>query len=112
MPIAKDAVNDGTQVELGAKSVNYQSKINARGSEGSLVNLESMGVIRRLHSGVNDGVQLDCYLVDLNQLKRLGDKHIVCLQSSEPDMVTTEGDKQGLQKRQQGSAGYADKLVP
>ncbi len=81
VPIAKDAVNDGAQVELGAKSVKHQSTINARGGDGSLVNLESMGMLRQLHCGVNDRVQLGGYFVDLNGLKRLGDKHKVCLRS-------------------------------
>ncbi len=45
MPTAKDAVNDGTQVELGAESVEHHSTINARGGKGSLVNLEGVGAL-------------------------------------------------------------------
>jgi hypothetical protein len=79
VPIAEDAVNNSAQVELGAKSVKHHSTIHARGGEGSLVNLEGMGALRRLHRGVNNGIELEGHLVDLNGFKRPGDKHIVCL---------------------------------
>ncbi len=82
VPIAKDAINNGAQVELGAESVKHQSMTDVRGSKGSLVYLEDMGVLWQLHPGVNDQVQLDGYLVALNGLKRPGDEHIVCLWSS------------------------------
>ncbi len=68
VPIAEDTVDNRTQVELDAKSVKLQSTIDARGGKGSLVNLESIGALRQLHCGVDDGVQLDCYLVGLNGL--------------------------------------------
>ena len=45
MPFAEDAGNGGPQVELGAKSVKHHSAIDNRDGEGSLVNLESMGVL-------------------------------------------------------------------
>ncbi len=57
MPIAKDAVNDGAQVELGAKSAKHHLTINARGGKGSLVNLEGMGALRRLYGGVNNRIE-------------------------------------------------------
>ncbi len=98
-PITDDTVDNGAQVELGAKSVKLQLTINARGSNGSLVDLEGMGALWRLHSGVNDGVQLGGYLVNLNRLERLGDKHWFAFGAAEPDMVTTEGNNQGIQKR-------------
>ncbi len=57
MPIAEDVVNNGAQVELGAKSVEHHSTINARGGKGSLVNLEGMGALRRLYHGVNNRIE-------------------------------------------------------
>ncbi len=57
MPIAEDAVNDGAQVELGIESVKYHLTINARGGKGSLVNLEGMGVLRRLYCGVGNRIE-------------------------------------------------------
>ena len=77
--MAEEAVNDGAQVELGAKSVEHHLTINARGGKGSLVNLEGMGALRQLHRGVDNGIVLEGHLVDLNKLERLGDKHIVHL---------------------------------
>ena len=47
--IAEDAINDGAQIELGAKSVEHHTTIDARGGEGSLVDLEGVGALRRLH---------------------------------------------------------------
>ncbi len=81
-PIAKDAIDDGTQIELGAKSVEHQTTIDARGGEGSLVDLKGVGALRRLHCRVDDGVKLDGHLVDLNRLEGPGNEHIVCLRSS------------------------------
>ena len=77
--MAEEAVNDGAQVELGAKSVEHHLTINARGGKGSLVNLEGMGALRQLHRGVDNGIVLEGHLVDLNELERPGDKHIVHL---------------------------------
>ncbi len=57
VPIAKDAVNNGTQVELGTKSVEHHSTIDARGGESSLVNLEGMGALRRLYRGVDNRIE-------------------------------------------------------
>jgi hypothetical protein len=88
VPIAKDAVNDGTQVELGTKSVKHHSTINARGNKGSLVDLKGMGALLWLHCGVNDGVHLYGYLDNLNGLEGPEDKHIVPLWSG----VTRHGD--------------------
>ena len=82
MPIAKDAVNNGAQVELGAKSVEHHSTIDARGGKGSLVNLEGMGALRQLHRGVDNRIEFEGHLVNLNGLERPGDKHIVCLRGS------------------------------
>ncbi len=81
VPITEDAVNDGAQVELGTKSVQHHSEIDARSSEGSLVILEGMGTFHWLHCGVVDGIELDGHLVGLNRLKRPGNKHEVCLLS-------------------------------
>jgi hypothetical protein len=79
VPIAKDAVNDGAQVELGAESVEHHLTIDARGGKGSLVNLEGMGALQRLHCGVDNGIELEGHLVDLNRLERPGEEHIVRL---------------------------------
>ncbi len=57
VPIAEDAVNDGAQVELGAKRVKHHSAIDARGGKGSLINLEGMGALRRLYCGVNNRIE-------------------------------------------------------
>ncbi len=48
-PIAKDAIDDGAQIELGAKSVEHQTTSNARGGKGSLVDLKGVGTLRQLH---------------------------------------------------------------
>ncbi len=80
-PIAEDAINDGAQIELGAKSVKHQTRINARGGKGSLVDLKGVGTLRRLHCRVNEGVKLDGHLVNLNRLEGTGNEHIVCLRS-------------------------------
>ncbi len=99
VPIAEDVVNNGAQVELGAESVEHHSTIDARDGEGSLiVNLEGMGVLRRLHHGVDNGIELEGHLVDLNGLERPGDKHIVCLRAAEPDMAMTGGSGPSVQK--------------
>ena len=68
-PIIEDAINDGAQIELGAKRVEHHATIDARGGKGSLVDLEGMGVLRRLHCGVDNGVMLDGHLVDLDWLE-------------------------------------------
>ena len=68
-PIAKDTINDGTQIELGTKSVEHHMTIDIRGGEGSLVDLK--------HCSVDDGVQLDGHLVDVSWLKGTGNKHKV-----------------------------------
>ncbi len=106
VPIAKDAVNDGAQVELGAESVEHHSTIDARDGEGSLlVNLEGMGALRRLHHGVDNGIELEGHLVNLNGLERPGDKHIVRLRAAEPDMSTTGGSGPSVQKGNGGRPG-------
>ncbi len=54
---------------------------DARGGEGSLVDLESVGALRRLHCRVDDGVKLDGHLVNLDWLEGPGNEHIVRLWS-------------------------------
>jgi hypothetical protein len=94
VPITEGAVDDGAQIELGAdESFKHQSTINAMGSEGNLVNLESMGMLWQIHRGVDDRAQLDGYLVGLNGLERPGDKHIFAFGAAELDMATTECNK-------------------
>ncbi len=70
--ITKDTVSNGAQVELGAESVEHHSTINARGSKGNLVNLEGIDALRRLHRGVDNGIELEGHLVDLNELEIRG----------------------------------------
>ena len=74
-PLAEDAINNCAQVELGAKSVEHRATIDARGGEGGLVNLKGVGTLRRLHCQVDNGVELDGYLVNLDGLKGPGDEH-------------------------------------
>ena len=78
-PIAKDAINDGAQIELGAKSVEHHTTIDARGGECSLVDLEGVGMLRQLHCRVDGRVKLDGHLVNLDWLDGPGNKHIVRL---------------------------------
>ena len=80
-PIAKDAIDNGAQIELGTKSVKHHITIDARGGKGSLVDLEGVGALQRLHCQVDDGVELDGHLVNLDWLKGPGNKHIVRLWS-------------------------------
>ncbi len=63
LPIIEEAVNNGAQVELGAKSVKHHSTIDARGGEGSLVNLECMGMLLRLHHGADNRIELGVILL-------------------------------------------------
>ena len=44
-PFAEDNIDDDTQIELGAESVKHHTTINARGGEGSLVDLEGVGAL-------------------------------------------------------------------
>ncbi len=106
MPIAEDAVNDGAQVELGAKSVEHHSTINARGGEGSLVNLEGMGVLRRLYRGVDNRIEFWGHLVDLNGLERLGDEHILRLRGGGTGHGNNRWQRAFRTKRRRGLAGY------
>ncbi len=78
-PIAEDATDDGAQIELGAESVKHHKTIDAMGGEGSLVDLEAVGALRRLRCQVDDGVKLDGHLVNLGWLEGPGNKHIVRL---------------------------------
>jgi len=80
-PITKDTIDDGAQIELGAKSVKHHTMIDARGGEDSLVDLEGVGALRRLHCQVDDGVKLDGHLVNLDWLECPGNKHLVRLRS-------------------------------
>ncbi len=79
--IAEDAIDNGAQIELSAESVEHHTAIDARGGEGSLVNLERVGALRRLHCRVDDEVELDGHLVYLNWLEGSGNEHIVRLRS-------------------------------
>ncbi len=80
-PITKDAVDDGAKIELGANSVEHHTTINARGGEGSLVDLEGVDELWQFHCRVKDGVELDGHLVNLDWLEGPGNEHIVRLRS-------------------------------
>ncbi len=49
VPITMDAVDDGTQIQLGAEYVKHQVAVDARGRKRGLVYLEGMGAFGRLH---------------------------------------------------------------
>ena len=111
MPITKDAVDYGTQVELGTESVEHQSTINARGGKGSLVNLECMGTLQRLHCGVNNEIESEGHLVNLNGLERPGDKHIVHLRCGGTGHGNDRWQRAYHTKRQWGPAGYGTMAI-
>jgi len=95
-PIAEDAIDDGAQIELGAESVEHHTTIDARGGECSLVDLEGVGMLRRLHCQVNGRVKLDGHLVNLDWLDGPGNKHIVRLRGG----GTGHGDDRVIAARQ------------
>ena len=45
IPIAQDAIDDGAQVELCAKSVEHGAAVDARDQERSLVSLKRVSVL-------------------------------------------------------------------
>jgi hypothetical protein len=55
-PVSKDTVNNGTEIKLGAKSIEHHLVVDARGS--CLVYLECMGTFRRFHGQFNNQVIL------------------------------------------------------
>jgi hypothetical protein len=111
LTIAKDAVNYGAQVELGAKSVEHHSMINARGGEGSLVNLEHKGTLRWLPPGVDNGIELEGHLINLNGLKRQGDKHIVRLRCNRTGHGNDRWRRAYRTKRRWGLVGYGTMTI-
>jgi hypothetical protein len=106
VPVAKDAVNDGADVELHTKSVHHGVAVNARGGKGCLVGLENMGAFGRFHGRVQDGVKLDGLFVNLNRHEGPWDKHVVCRRGGGflADMAMTEGAK-GVLKVDGGKPG-------
>jgi hypothetical protein len=111
VPIAKDTVNNGVQVELGAKSVKHHSTINARGGKGSLVNLEGMGALQRLHRGVHNKIELKGHLVNLNGLESMGDEHIVRLRGGGTGHGNNRWQRAFHTKGRRGSAGYGTMAI-
>ncbi len=79
-PITKDAVDDGAQIELCAKSVEHGVAVNARDGQGRLVCLARVSTLGGLHGRVHNRVELQSLLVDLNGLEGPRDKHEICLQ--------------------------------
>jgi hypothetical protein len=78
VPIAKDAVNNGAQIQLGTKNVKHHAAVNAWHGKNGLVHLKCMCAFRGLHGQIDDRVELDGDLVYLNQLEGPWDKHVVC----------------------------------
>jgi hypothetical protein len=111
VPITADSINDGTQIQLGAKYIKHQVAVNARGCKHSLVYLEGMGAFGRLHCLVDDGVELDGRLVNLNGLERPGDKHIVCLQGGGTGHGNNRWQWAFRTKRRRESAGYGTMAI-
>jgi hypothetical protein len=79
VPIANNIIDNGAQIELGAKSVKHHATVDDRCGESGFVCLKRVSAFRRLHAQIDDWVELDGHLVNLNWLKRLVYKHIVCL---------------------------------
>ncbi len=111
VPNAKDAVDYGTQVELGAKSVEHHLTIGVRDGKGSLVNLECMGALWQFYHGVNNGIELESHFVNLNGLERPGDKHIVRLWCSRTGHDNDRWRRAYCKKRLWGLAGYGTMAI-
>ncbi len=79
-PIAKDAINDGTQIELRTKSVDHGAVVDVRDGEGHLVCLEHVSALGGFHGRVHNRVELQSLFVDLDGLEGPRDKHEICLQ--------------------------------
>ncbi len=106
VPITADAVNNGTQIQLGAKYIKHQVAVDARGHKHGLVYLEGMGAFGQLHCQVNDRVELDGHLVNLDGLERPGDKHTVCLRCGGTGHGNNRWRRAYHRKRRRGLAGY------
>ncbi len=79
-PIAKDAIDNGTQIELHTKSVEHGAVVDARDGEGCLVCLEHVSMLRGFHGRVHNRVELQSLFVDLDGLKGPRDEHEIRLQ--------------------------------
>ncbi len=73
--IAQDAINDGAQVELCAKSVEHGAAVNARDGEHSLVGLKCVSALGGKHGQVHHRVELDGEFVHLDGLEGPRDEH-------------------------------------
>ncbi len=81
VPIAKDAINNCTEIKLHAKSVEHGAAVNIWGGEPSLVDLECMrSMFRGFHGQIYDQVKLDGLFDDLNRLEGPRNKHVVRLE--------------------------------
>ncbi len=78
VPIAKDAINDGAQIQLEIKGVEHHAAVNAWHNESGLVCLKCMHAFRGLHGQINNWVELYSDLVYLNRLKGPWDEHVAC----------------------------------
>ncbi len=68
-PIAKNTINDGTQIDLSAKSIEHGLSGDAGDGEGNLVCLECVGTLWGKHGLVNHRVELDGVFVHLDGLE-------------------------------------------
>ncbi len=79
-PIAKNTTNNGTQIELSAKSIEHGLSGDAGDREGNLVCLECVGTLWGKHGLVDHRVELDGVFVHLDGLEGPRHKHEVWLQ--------------------------------
>ncbi len=66
VPIAKDVIDDGAQIKLGAESVDHHAAADARCNKSSLDLLKCMSAFRRLHGQIDNWVELEGHLVILH----------------------------------------------
>ncbi len=82
IPVANSAVDCGIQADLSAKGVKHGTPVNARHSEGGLVDLECMGPLWGLHCRGDDGVKLHSGLADGHQLESARYEQVVRFRGS------------------------------
>ncbi len=78
VPVAKEAINNGAQIELGTKNVKHHAAVNAWHGKSGLACLKCMGAFWGLHGQTGNWVELHGDLVGLNRLKGPWDEHVVC----------------------------------
>ncbi len=71
-PIAKDATNNGAQIELHAESVEHGTAVDARDGEGHLVCLECMSMLGGFHGRVHNRESFRVCLLTWTALREQG----------------------------------------